>query len=197
MGWSRCEGWRFVNGCKPAGPLDAGSQLARQQFDVQPLVQSSSHFISATPRSRQIFLAKSLLISKCLGTADRLLEFPCCHHEWREPSRKSSQPCDRRYAISSCLFIWQLALPYIDHQPPKGILPVEFQSFSQRHPETCNKLFSSRPLGSSPRHLLDPADPPLAVLLDHRRVFVVHVQTSIFIFFGLTPWSVEGCTSVL
>ena len=46
------------------------------------------YLIVGTPRSRQIFLARSLLISVCLGTADRLLRARFCHHECRPPFPK-------------------------------------------------------------------------------------------------------------
>lgn len=81
------------------------------------------YFTGGTPRSLHIFLARRSSISVCLGTADRLFSAGFCHHEWREPSRRNSQPWERRKLTSSLRFIPRLFLPENPLRPPRG-LPV-------------------------------------------------------------------------
>ena len=50
------------------------------------------YFTEGTPRSLQIFRAKSSSISLCLGTEDRLFWLGLCHQECLPPSRRSLQP---------------------------------------------------------------------------------------------------------
>ncbi len=74
---------------------------------------------SEIPKSRQIFRARNLLISVCLGTAERRLAAGLPHQEWSLPSRIRTQPCAARCRINSRLFTqgW-LLLRNLFSQPP-------------------------------------------------------------------------------
>ncbi len=69
-----------------------------------------SYFIGGIPRSLHILFARMSLISECLGTADLLFNSPLYHHEWRAPSRRSLQPCERRCFRNALRFISRSSL---------------------------------------------------------------------------------------
>jgi hypothetical protein len=77
------------------------------------------YLIFGTPRSLQIFLAKSSSISLCLGTAERLFWLGWCHHECRPPSLSNSHPCLLRCRRSSSRFIRRSALLQTLHLQPR------------------------------------------------------------------------------
>src|SRR5207237_1201982 len=52
-----------------------------------------------------------------------------------------------------------------------GVPPVHLQGLAQRHLEALNELVAGAFLTVDARDLLNPADPPVGVLLDDRRVF--------------------------
>jgi hypothetical protein len=77
-----------------------------------------------------------------------LLRTGLCHHEWRPPSRGG-----------------------------QGILTVEIESLAEGHRQALDELVAGGLLAVDTRQLLDPPDPPCAVLLDHGSELVVHLAT--------------------
>jgi len=77
-------------------------------------VGSRSYFavLHGTPRSRQIFRARTSRISVWRGTDDRRFRGGFAHQEWLPPSRICSQPCFRRCLSRSARFIPRRALRY-------------------------------------------------------------------------------------
>jgi hypothetical protein len=66
--------------------------------------------LHGTPRSRQIFRARTSRISVCRGTDDRRFRGGFAHQEWLAPSRICPQPCFRRCLSRSARFIPRRAL---------------------------------------------------------------------------------------
>jgi len=67
------------------------------------------------------------------------------------------------------------AIPWRTGAPLRSsIAAIEFKNFVQSVAQAVDQFFSRRLLAIYTRHFRDPADPPVARLLDHRRVGSLH-----------------------
>ena len=130
---------------------------------------------SGMPRSLQIFRARLSLISVCRGTELCALSAGLCHHEWLPPSRKSNSrvvSCGAANHAASNADA-QLAIAVSCGFP--GTLSVHVQSFCQRDTQGLQKSFERPFLAIDARHFFNPANVPLAILLNYGCVLLLHV----------------------
>ena len=141
---------------------------------------------SGMPRSRQIFLAKGSGISECRGTAEHGYPPDCPTRNAADPpgSARTRAPEGERSVHAVSRRQAHFFIGAVRRRP--CLSPVHLQGLFQCIAEILQQFRTRVPLRIDSRNLLDPANPPLAVLLNNRRIVSRHHVSPITARYSLT-----------